>query len=346
MKRIVLIILFSFLLVPTAIASPQDDINSFIEEYDSSGKIEEIIEEKGFESLFEMLIEKVKEKTSILKNGAYLLGVVIIVSVMKNLSSDNTSKTVGFALTASIVSITLYPAINAISSVASYLRTVSSFLTAFTPVFSGIIAASGKVGSAGAGAYLILGLSSVISAAAGVIVIPLITLYLGLSFVSGVSGNINLLPICNSIKKISNVTLGGLVAVFSGVLALKTTVSAAADSVALRGIKFGVSSFIPVVGGALSEAVNAAGGYLNVVKSGFGVFGIIMLFCFFLPVAVDILLWILTLSVASFAADLTGESSFSALLSSTKAAFSVMWSITASFFILSIISIGIMLYKG
>ena len=327
-------------------ASPESEADSVMENYDSSGQIREAVENNDLLKVYELIKESVASKISILKNAAYLVGITAALSVFKVMGTGISSDAVGVASVSAVVGITLIPGISAVGAVGEYLSVMSGFLTSFTPVFAGVMAASGKVVTASASAYIVLGFSSVASAAAGVIVIPLISLYLCLSLVSGLQNNDSLVPFSETVKKAVSLILGILLVLFSGILSVKILISGAGDSVTMRGVKFAVSSFVPIIGSALGEAVTAASSYVGVLSKTFGVFGILALVVFFVPVAAEIILWILTLTISTSVAQLMGNEKIARIFGSVKSAFSVLWSITVCFFLMSIISVGLMLTLG
>ncbi len=329
-----------------ASASPESDASDIMDTYDNAGLIREAVENNDLSSVFGLIKDSVTSKISILKNAAYLIGITAALSVLKIMGEGASSDAISIASVSAVVGITLIPGIKAVGAVGEYLSVMSGFLTSFTPVFAGVMAASGKVVTASASAYIVLGFSSVASAAAGVIVIPLISLYLCLSLVSGLQNNKSLVPFSESVKKAVNLILGILLVLFSGILSVKMMLSGAGDSVTMRGVKFAVSSFVPIIGSALGEAVTAASSYIGVLSKTFGVFGILALIIFFVPVAVEILLWILTLTLSSSVAELMGNDKIAGMFGAVKSAFSVLWSITVCFFLMSIISVGLMLTLG
>ena len=59
----------------------------------------------------------------------------------------------------------------------------------------------------------------------------------------------------------------------SAVLAFQGIISKSADSLAIKGIKFAVGSFIPVVGSAVNEALSTIAGGIGTIKAATGVVG-------------------------------------------------------------------------
>ncbi|MBQ5320655.1 MAG: hypothetical protein J6K88_01125 [Oscillospiraceae bacterium] len=346
MKKLMFIIIFLLGFTITAFASVESEIEEIKDIYDSSGEITDAVN-GGFSEFLNLLKERVLNYKDIFKNAVYLVAVSVFSAFSKGFSSNRigSSKAVDFAASAAVMSLTLIPGIEAVSAVSNFLKSASSFLTAFAPVYAGISAASGQILEGGSSAYFILTLSSIISALTGAAIIPLLSVYLCLSSVGGVFSGIDISPLCEGIKKVTNIFLGFFSAVFVGFLSLKTSVASASDSLTMRGIKFAAGSFFPVVGSALSEAISTAGGYLGIIKSSFGFFGIAVLVFLFLPVAISLLLWMTSLTISLSAASAVGEEAMVRSLKSLRSAFSLLWSISAVFLLLSIISIGAVIPK-
>ena len=69
---------------------------------------------------------------------------------------------------------------------------------------------------------------------------------------------------------------------FSCVLTFQSIVAKSADSVLFKGVKFALSSIIPVVGSAVGDAVTTVKGSISVIKSSVGTIGAIAVLLIFL----------------------------------------------------------------
>ena len=67
--------------------------------------------------------------------------------------------------------------------------------------------------------------------------------------------------------------------------------TSAVDSTGARAARFMVSSFVPVVGGALGEALGTITGCVKMIKSGVTAFGLLAEGALFLPVLLECVLW-------------------------------------------------------
>lgn len=118
--------------------------------------------------------------------------------------------------------------------------------------------------------------------------------------------------------------------------------SGAADSALLKGAKFISGSFIPVVGGALGDAVASLAGSLSVAKNTVGAFGIIAVSVISLPGIIELTAWIFCLNLLSAAADILGRKSSARFLTSISSAASLLNITLLLNCAVLIISIGIM----
>lgn len=134
--------------------------------------------------------------------------------------------------------------------------------------------------------------------------------------------------------------------VFVGLLTVKGLVSGAADTVTVRATKFMISSFVPVVGGALSDAYNSVFGCLGVVKNTVGVFGIIAIVVTFLPVVLELILMMAALWGSAAIGDIFGREKEVSILKAASSALTVMLGVILCYGMMIIVSITIMLMLG
>lgn len=71
---------------------------------------------------------------------------------------------------------------------------------------------------------------------------------------------------------------------FVGLLSIKGLLAGAADSAVAKGAKFLIGSFVPVVGGAVSDALGSIVSSLSLVRGATGAFGILAVLLIALPV--------------------------------------------------------------
>ena len=235
------------------------------------------------------------------------------------------------------------PIASLIISSARLIRQMSDFMAGFVPVYVGIVTASGKPVSAMTYNACLLGVGQVVSRVASTVLVPLLAIYLALCLTGSASREINMEGISKTVKNVVITVLGLLMTVFVGLLSVQGVVAASADTVTLKTAKFAVSTFVPVVGGAIGEALNSVQGCVGVVRSTVGGFGIVAVAVAFLPTILSILLMQLSLAAAGGVSDTLGTDRLSALTRSASSVLSLLLGILLVFAILFIVSISVML---
>lgn len=189
-----------------------------------------------------------------------------------------------------------------IAASAEFFTVIKAFFASAVPIMTGLYSMGGRLSAAAAS-----GIASSVILSASQIVCESIALpgcylcfaisYASAFFYSSKIGNIAkaISGICSKITAL----VMGLVA--SGTL-FSVRLAASSDSAVLRISKFAASSFIPIVGGALSEAASAMKAGLSAVGSAFGFFGIAAVLYAVIPVTVRLLCRTSLLSFASFLA--------------------------------------------
>ena len=86
---------------------------------------------------------------------------------------------------------------------------------------------------------------------------------------------------------------------FVGVLTIKGVLGANLDALGAKGIKFAVSSFVPVVGGILSDAVETVAGSGQLIKNSLGTVGLIAVAAILIVPALKLAAMVLVLKLTS-----------------------------------------------
>ena len=140
--------------------------------------------------------------------------------------------------------------------------------------------------------------------------------------------------------------LGFAMTIFTAVLSFRQIITVSTDDISTRAVRFTLSSFIPIVGSALSEAYKTVQGSVNLLKSGLGVFVIISIAFVFLPVIFQCILWIFTLTVGKSIAEVLDISKVKDLLEGICSVLSTLLAIVLCIMSIYIISTALVLLLG
>ena len=253
---------------------------------------------------------------------------------------------IGMVGTLCICTIVISPIVSCIHDAGDVLNAASGFLLACVPVLAGIMIAAGQPVSAGSYHILMLAAGNAVSFLSSGFFIPMLNIFLALSVVSSVSPGINLGGLCAAMNKIVKWVMGLCMTLFTSLITMHSIVASSLDSTGSKAAKFVVSSFVPVVGNALGEALQTVTGCVKLLKSGVSAFGLLAGIFIFLPVIAECFLWILTLNLCAGVGQVFDLGEISSLLKASSDVVSTMLAILLCSMMVLIISTVVMLIVG
>ena len=253
---------------------------------------------------------------------------------------------IGMVGTLCICTIVVSPIVSCIQDAADVLRAASGFLLACIPVMTGIMVAAGQPATAGSYNILMLAAGNAVSILSAGFLVPMMNIFLALSVVSAVSPGIRLGGLCAVLNKTVKWVMGLCMTLFTSLITMHSIVASSLDSTGSKTAKFLVSSFVPVVGNALGEALQTVNGCVKLLKSGVGAFGLLAGIFIFLPVLAECVLWILTMNLCAGIGQIFDLSEISALLNASSDVVSTMLAVLLCCMMILIISTVVMLVIG
>lgn len=285
-----------------------DGAKDFFESFEIDPEDPDWVNKLTAQNIFSQIFEFLKEGgRGPLKAAAQMLGITVVfaaANLSKRLTKYKTVFSYMFILTTAAG--VLLPLFSLISSTAAAIKGTSAFMTAFVPVYAGILTVSGQGMTASGMSFLLLFAAESVELIAAFVIVPLMSAYLGMGLVSPIMPGGGALALGETVKKAATWLFSLSLTVFLGILSIQTAVNADADSAGLRTVKFVLSSLIPVTGGALSESMTTLTSSLKLLRSSVGMYGVLALGITALPVVLELLLWRLALFVSSAAAELFG----------------------------------------
>ncbi|MCQ2470699.1 MAG: stage III sporulation protein AE [Clostridia bacterium] len=302
----------------------------------------DISPQRVFSFIKNIIAGKIKEP---LKAVVKVMGIILILSAGESFLPDNQKmksvlNTLGVLLIISALSIPVY---EIIGSAVSSVGMCCTFMKTLIPVLAGAVIASGNPALAVSFQSWAFAAAQLISSVCQSFIIPIVGGVIGIDISGALIPDYHLDGITKLIKKTVITALSFTATLYVSFLGIKGALSTAADSVAVKGIKLIISSAVPVVGGALSEAYSGIIGSLTLVKSTLGVFGIISVVAITLPSLLQILLWIFALKICSAAGEVFLQNETSKLLESLSSALTLMNVVLLFNGVLFIISMALLL---
>ncbi len=308
------------------------------------------LNEIDFNKILSLILNSASEsgKTP-LKTFSAVLAVMLLYSILygvKNSLESALQPALSLSVTICITCALVIPLTGFITGVVDIIKASSEFMTAYVPLMVLAMSLSGQPVS-GSGYYAVMiFLGQIVSRIASNIIAPFMKVFLAVSISSSLSPNVNLSGIVRFISKFTRILLVFSMSIFTGVLSIKQVVSAGADSISSRAIRLSLSSFVPIVGSALSEAYRTVQGSVGLLKSGVGIISIIALLAVYLPVILQCLFWMLSLGVSKSIGEVLNLREPCILLDSVYSVISTLFAIILCIMLVFIISTALVIMLG
>lgn len=297
-----------------------------------------------FHQLWQMVLERIKMPLTVFCS---VLGTILLCALLDSLKTslwEGTLSTVFSGVSVvCVAAVITRPIIDCITTTARSIHDCSNFILTFIPVFSSVVTVSGQPVTATTYTAFLFAACQVVSQIVASTLVPLMGIYLAFCIVGNLAPGIDITAVAKVIKSTVTWALGLLLTLFVGLLSLQTMVASGSDTVASKAAKFLIGSFVPVIGGALSDAFTATQGYMKLLKTTVGAFGILVALMTFLPVFLQTTIWYLTVNITAAVSEMLGVKQVSEILKSSAAALGVLVAVILCFALLVIISTSLVL---
>lgn len=312
------------------------------------------IEDVNFSSLFDVSFSKIfsfvkkaaeGKLESPLKSLMNLLSVIILIAVCESFmpDDDKMKNVINMAAVLFSVTVIISPLYDAMESAVSSVGVCADFMKSLIPVLVGIVSASGNPSLAVSFQSCAFAAAEVISALGKNYVVPIVGAVTALDLTGSLMPSMKLSGITELVKKTVIQTLSFTATLYVSFLGIKGALANAADTVASKGIKLVISSAVPIVGGAVSEAYSGIIGSLVLVKSTVGIFGIIVIAVITVPSMLQLLFWIFALKLGAAAGEVFSLGGVSSLLKALSCAITLLNVVILFGAVLFIISLALLL---
>ncbi len=298
----------------------------------------------------EILAISAQQSSTPLKILASVIAVMLLYSILYSIktSAKTTSmeNVLSVCITLCITCIIVIPICAVIESAISIIETSANFLIAYIPVMLLIMASSGHPVS-GASYYSVMILAGQgVAQISSNIISPFLKIFLGISVTSAISPNINLSGVVTFVGRISKWLLGFVMTLFTALLTFKQLITTAMDNVSTRAVRFTLTSLVPVVGSALSDAYKTVQSSVGLLKSGVGVFVIIAVAIVFLPALIQCMFWMMSLGLCKATGEILNLKEPCLLLSAVNTVVATIFAILLCIMSIFIISTALVLILG
>lgn len=229
------------------------------------------------QSLLSLLLKEVKENLATL---AKLLALAILAGILCNLQQSMPESGIGEVAFLACFAVIAGLSVSIIASLSNLAaETIDSlmlFIASLMPVLCGLVSSAGQAAMSSFYPVLFLAMQSFVAICQQVF-LPLISVVTALSVTNAMSNRFQIAGLITTARNTIKWGLGLLLTIFVGILGIHSFSAFASGSIAGRTVKYALCNFVPLVGGVLSESIEAVIASLRLIKGSIGVTGVLAL---------------------------------------------------------------------
>ena len=270
-----------------------------------------------------------------------MLGTLLVLGFFSALHPDGTERSTVFRTVCMLAAVTplLAPLWQTVQRAGEAAQSASVFSLSFAPVYAATLLAQGFTASAASYQTAMVTAAEGIGVLTGQVIVPLAAVSLALGVGGAVDSAHRIGEIGGMVGKTNTWLLTVAMTVFVALLSFQSVLSAGADTVGGRMLRFSVAGFVPIVGGSLSEALYTVQGCLSTLRGTVGGFGVLCTALIVLPTLLECVIWDLLLFFVKTVAELFSFSAIAAVASTAKLVMKTLIASLASSALLMIISV-------
>ncbi len=296
--------------------------------------------------IINIFIGKIKENAKIIFS---IIAVSILCSILKNIQSSfggNVSEIAFYVCYLFIIILIIASYTDIVSLCKDTITKLNDFMNILIPLVLGLLVANGSIVSVSILQPILLVMTSTINVIVANVILPIIFISTMMNLIGNISENIKVSKIPKLLQKTCLWCLEFILIIFIGILSIEGTLGANVDGVTAKAAKSIVSTVIPVVGKALSDATDSILGATLITRNAVGIIGMIAIISIVLNPLISALIMMITYNVASALIEPIVDSRISKCMSGMGDSIKIVFALMATVCMLFIISTTIMIKLG
>ena len=272
---------------------------------------------------------------------ASICGVLVLSAIFRAFaaSSGSVGKALSFCTALSLTVLLFSLQKERFSDITRFFSVMQNLGTAMLPLMGTLYAMGGNVGAAVANSGVLSAFLSLLETVCASTVLPVAGVALALALIDALSTGLPLRPLAGLIKRTYTLVFSFLMLLLCGVLGLQSTLAKAGDTLALRTARFAAGSFLPVVGGSVSETLRTVAGSVQYLRGVVGTGAIVVVFLAFLPTFLSVALGRIAFLLGGTVAKLLGCEGEEKILAELGSVYGYFLAVIASLFVMMIFSL-------
>ncbi len=210
-----------------------------------------------------------------------IIVIIVIHSILKSISdgleNQSISQITYYVQFILIVTLIMTNFAQIITMVKNSVESLVGFMNCLIPILVTLIVTTGNIASAGILQPILLFVITLIGNFLNIFILPLVLVSTSLGIISKVSDRVQIDKLSKFFKSSVVWVLGVILTLFVGILSVEGSLSSTVDGITAKTTKAAVSSFIPVVGKILGDAVDTVIGCSSILKNAVGIVGVVVI---------------------------------------------------------------------
>lgn len=282
-----------------------------------------------------------KETIGSIRTIASIMVVIIIHSILKSISEGLENKGVAqvsyYVQYILIVTLIMGNFAEVIAMVKDSVSNLVSFSNTLIPILVTLVLTTGNIVSANLMEPILLFIITFAGNFIANAIIPIVLASTVLGIISKISTQVQLDKLAKFFKSSVVWILGVVLTLFVSLLSMEGSLSSSVDGITAKTAKAAVSSFIPVVGKILGDAVDTVIGCTSILKNAVGVVGVIVIIGICITPIIKLVLMMATYYIGSAICEPIADEKIVKLLSQMGDTFKVLLAILCSLSVMLII---------
>lgn len=278
-----------------------------------------------------------------------IVAISLLCGLLSSLKSDGakgTHEIIHFVALAAVVTIVLVAAADLAFDVGKVLQSLKNQMDIIFPILLTLMAATGGTASVGVYQPAVVMLSSGVMQVFNLVVMPLFFITLVFGVVGNLSPNVKLDKFVSFFGGAFKWIVGLTFTIFLAFLTIQGITAGTHDGVSIRAAKLTISSYVPILGGYISQGFDLVLASSVLIKNAVGVAGLYLLLGVVLGPVIKIAVFSLGLKLAAAITQPIGDARISNFLTSIQKPFGMLSAILIGAAFMYFLCIGLVILTG
>lgn len=259
---------------------------------------------------------------------ASIILICVLSSTLTRFSSkfaqNSIQKIIRFVTVCVVLVIVITVTLNHSNEVLSTVKTLQNFANVIFPILVTLLTVLGGSGVVGVFSPFVAIFSTVILNGVEGIIFPIFFSCLALSVVGNITESVKLDRLRGFLSSTGKWILGLAFGLFTTFLSGQAVVSSVLDGVSIKATKFALSSYVPILGGYLSEGFDFVMAGSVLIKNAVGLTGIVVLAIIILLPLLKLVVFSLVLKLTSGIVESLGDGNIAKLLGGVSSSINIL----------------------